>query len=110
VLGTGPRHAAAWATAVLVIALAAIWIIAVPLEPACPATETGAVGCTAADRESAGIRWTVVVTVAFLVAVAGATTVGRRYRWGTAAPLALLVLVAFVAFGAVQGSTGFVIY
>lgn len=103
-----PRRAAAWATGVLIIALALIWTVAVPHEPACPAAGPGAVACSEADRQAAGVRWTVVVTAAYVMAAATAMTVGRRYRWGAAAALTLFVVVAVVAFGAVQGSTGYV--
>ena len=106
---TRPWRAVALATAVAVITWAAMWLLAVPLEAVCPAADPGSVGCTAADRESAGIAWTIVVTVTYLVTVAIVTTVGRRYRWAMTATLWLLALVAIVAFGAVQGSTGYAI-
>lgn len=99
----------AGATVVLAITAAAIWFLAVPLEPACPAGAGGAVACSSEDRRSAGLTWTSVLAGGYLVTVVLATTVGRRDRWAVRVPVWLLVGVAVVAYGAVQGSTGFVV-
>ncbi|QTE27940.1 hypothetical protein [Pengzhenrongella sicca] len=94
------------ATIVSVAACAAIWWVAVPMEAVCPAVYPAPVGCTAADRQSAGVTWTIALAVSYVVTVAVALTIGRRYRWLTRAAMSALVVVAVFGFGAVQGSTG----
>ncbi|GGB99794.1 hypothetical protein GCM10010972_10690 [Cellulomonas carbonis] len=96
------------ATAVAVAAVAAIWVVAVPMEAACVAIYPPPQGCAAADREAAGVAWTAVVAVAYALVLAVTVGLGRRWAWVTKAALGVLVVVAVLAFGAVQGSTGFI--
>lgn len=106
---TRARSVVTLATVVLVATWAAIWWLAVPLEAVCPAVYPAPTGCTAADRKSVGVTWTIVVAVVYVLSVALALTLGRRRRWVTHAAMLTLVVVAIVGIGAVQGSTGFVI-
>ncbi len=107
---TRPWSSATVATGVLIAAWAAIWGLAVPLEAVCPAVYPApAGGCTAADRISAGVTWTIVLAVGYALTVAIALTLGRRRPWLTRAVIAALAIVAVVGFGAVMGSTGFVV-
>ncbi|MGV8967780.1 MAG: hypothetical protein ACOH2F_16060 [Cellulomonas sp.] len=98
------------ATVVALVTCAAIWLLAVPMEAVCPAVYPAPGGCTAADRQSAGVTWTIVVAVAYALTVAVALTVGRRKQRLTRVALSALVVVAVVGFGAVQGSTGYAWY
>ncbi|WP_407342148.1 hypothetical protein [Pengzhenrongella phosphoraccumulans] len=97
------------ATIVSLATCAAIWWLAVPMEAVCPTVYPAPGGCTAADRQSAGVTWTIVVAVGYVLTVAVALTVGRRRQWATHAAMTTLVVIAVVSFGAVQGSTGFVV-
>ncbi|WP_242511298.1 hypothetical protein [Pengzhenrongella frigida] len=105
---TRARGAVTLATVVSLATCAAIWWLAVPMEPVCPAVYPAPGGCTAADRQAAGVTWTIVVAVSYVLTVAIALTIGRRRRWLTTAAMSALVVVSVVGFGAVQGSTGFV--
>jgi hypothetical protein len=95
------------ATAVLVVAVGAIWLLAVPLEAACPASS--GTPCSAEDREAAGLTWTAVLAGTYVAAVVLVATAGRRHRWVAAVAVWSLVVMAVVAYGAVQGSTGVVL-
>jgi len=106
---TRARRAVTLATVVSIATCAAIWWLAVPMEAVCPAVYPAPGGCTAADRQSAGVTWTIVVAVSYALTVAIALTLGRRRRWLTRAAMSTLVVVAVVGFGAVQVSTGFVV-
>lgn len=106
---TQARRAVILATAVSMTTCAAIWWLAVPMEAVCPAVYPAPGGCTASYRQSAGVTWTIVVAMSYALTVAIALTLGRRRRWLTRAAMSTLVIVAVVAFGAVQGSTGFVV-
>lgn len=106
---TRARRAVTLATVVSIATCAAIWWLAVPMEAVCPAVYPAPGGCTAADRQSAGVTWTIVVAVSYALTVVIALTLGRRRRWLTRAAMSALVVVAVVGFGAVQGSTGFVV-
>ncbi|QOR70828.1 hypothetical protein IM660_00450 [Ruania alkalisoli] len=97
------------ATVVLAVALAAIWLVAVPMGVPCPAIYPPPPGCTVADRASTGALWTILVAGVYAGSIALALTAGRRRWWLTAAAMVILVAVAIVGFGAVQGSTGYVI-
>jgi hypothetical protein len=103
------RRAVGAATVVLLATVAAIWWLAVPLEAVCPAVDPAPGGCTASDRESAGVTWTIVVAIAYALSVAVALTVGRRWRWLSGAAISVLLVVAVIAFGAVLGSTGYIV-
>ncbi|MEE6297253.1 hypothetical protein [Georgenia wangjunii] len=56
------------------------------------------------------MKWTIVVAVVYVLSVAIALTLGRRRRWLTYAAMLTLIAVAIIGLGAVQGSSGFVIY
>lgn len=77
------------------------------MEAVCPAVYPAPGGCTAADRQAAGVTWTIVVAVSCALTVFCVLTIGRRRQWATRAALTALVVIAVVGFGAVQGSTGF---
>lgn len=108
--GVRARSAVTLATAVLVATLAAIWFLVVSLEAVCPAIHPAPPGCTAADRRSAGVTWSVIVALVYAVSLAVALTLRRSRRWLTHAAMLVLVLVAIIGIGAVQGSTGSVIW
>ena len=97
------------ASVVSLATYAAIWWLAVPIEALCPAVYPAPAGCTAADRQAAGVTWTIIVAVTFALTVAIALAIGRRRQGLTRAALSALVVVAVVGLGAVQGSAGFVV-
>ncbi|WP_139177786.1 hypothetical protein [Ruania alba] len=98
----------ALATVVLVVALAAIWLVAVPVGVPCPAIYPPPPGCTVADRASTGVLWTIIIAGVYAGSIALALTVGRRRWWLTGAAMVILVVVAIVGFGVVQGWINFV--
>lgn len=107
--GVRTRSVVILATVILGATLAVIWLLVVPMEPACPAIYPAPRGCSTADRMSAGATWTVVIAVVYALSVTVALSFGRSRRWLTQAAMLTLVLVAIVGIGAVTGSTGFVV-
>lgn len=108
--GVRARSVVIHATVVLVATWAVIWWLVVPMEAVCPAIYPAPPGCTAADRWSAGVTWTVIVAGIYALSVAIALTLGRGRRWLTHAAMLVLGFVAIIGVGAVQGSTGHVIW
>ncbi|MCM3662640.1 hypothetical protein M3148_16840 [Georgenia satyanarayanai] len=94
------------ATAVLVATWVVLWLAVVPVGVACPAIYPAPPGCSAADRRSAGVTWSLIVTMVYALSVTIALTFGRGRRWLTHGAVWALVLVAVIGIGAVQGSTG----
>ena len=99
---TGPVAA----TVVTVVALAAIWLVAVPRDVVCPAVHPPLPGCTAEHRVATGTVWTVV-----LLAVWAVTVVVSRLRRGVLPSLlvTLTTALALVAYVATETSTGAVL-
>lgn len=89
--------------------MAAIWGLAVPVDVVCPAIYPAPPGCTVADRKSAGVTWTAVITAVYVASIVCTVTLGRHRRWLTYAAISALVVVAIVGLGAVQNSTGYVL-
>lgn len=106
-----PRTRPLWvvASAVAVVAVAAIWGDAVPREGVCPAIYPAPYPCTQEHRVGTGVLWTVVLAVTYAVALAVTLTAGRRRRALGAAAVVVLVLCAVVAYAAVLSSTGYVL-
>lgn len=108
--GARARNIVMFATVVLGATLAFIWFLVVPMEAVCPAIYPAPPGCTAEDRRSAAVTWTIVVALVYLLSVTVALTLGRGRRWSTHAAKLVLGFVAIISIGAVQGSTGYVWY
>lgn len=104
------RNVVMFATVVLGATLAFIWFLVVPMEAVCPAIYPAPPGCTAEDRRSAAVTWTIIVALVYVLSVAVALTLGRGRRWLTHAAMLVLGFVAIIGIGAVQGSTGYVWY
>lgn len=97
------------ATAVALVAAAAIWGDAVPREGVCPAIYPAPYPCTQEHRVETGVLWSVVLAIAYAVVLAVTLTVGRRRRPLAAAAVLVLVLCAVVAYTAALSSTGYVL-
>jgi len=108
--GVRTRNVVIVATVVLVVTLAAIWWLVVPMEVICPAIYPAPPGCHEVDRRSAGVTWTGIIATTYVLAVALMLTMGRRRRWLTHSAMLVLVLVAIIGIGVVQGPAGSVVW
>lgn len=85
-----------------------IWVVAVPMDPVCPAI--GGSGelppCTAADRIAAGVRWSLVIAGCYVLATAVLLLGRRRPRVIVPAAVVAFAALCAVALGQVASSTG----
>ena len=106
---TRARTRPLWLVATVVAAVAAVgvWGDAVPRDAICPAVYPAPYPCSQEHRVETGVLWTVVLALAYAVALIITLTVGRRLRPLAAAAVVVLVLGAIVAYRMVLFSTGF---
>ena len=98
-------------TGIGVAALVLVWVVAVPMDPVCPAI--GGAGelpaCTAADRVAAGVRWSLVIAGCYVLTTAAVLLSRQRSRVLVPVAVVAFAVLCALALGQVVAVTGVVV-